>query len=247
MTGRLTNLLQHLSIVLRYRVLAARRDPKAMYEFVNLLTRFHFKHAPSGLPEAGLSDLLPDLTPASGITLLSPSPEFFSIDVDELWTLCMLARSAVPQRIFEFGTFDGFTTLHLAANSAPAGEVFTIDRQAGRYDFSTLRAFPHSIAVGGRFQDHALAQRIRRLTGDTRTFDFTPYAGTCGLVFLDADHSEEGTRIDTGNAMTLLQRGGMLLWHDCFADGVKKFLKGFSKNNEVCRIRSTTLAFHRKP
>jgi hypothetical protein len=246
MTGRIANLLRHLSIAFRYRVLAAGSDPKSMYEFVNLLTRFHYRRTASDLPEAVLADLLPVLPPPEGITLLSPSPEFFSIDIDELWILCMLARSATPQRVFEFGTFDGFTTIHLAANTSPGSEIFTIDRNAGRYPFSGLRPFTHAISVGGRFHGHPLAQRIHQLTGDTRNFDFTPYAGTCGLVFLDADHAYEGTQTDTRTAMTLLRPGGMLVWHDCFAEGVQRFLKEFSKGHEVHRIRSTTLAIHRK-
>jgi predicted O-methyltransferase YrrM len=91
-----------------------------------------------------------------------------------------------------------------------------------------------------------MERRIHQLTGDTLTFDFTPYAGTCDLVFLDADHGYEGTRIDTGNAMTLLRPGGTLVWHDCFAEGVQRFLEQFSKVHRVVRIRSTTLAIHRK-
>lgn len=244
--GRLTNLASQILIFIRYRFLTASSDPKSMYEFVNLLTRFHYKRKRSGMPEKNIQDLFASSPPDGGMTLLFPSPEFFSIETDELWVLCMLVRSLQPKRIFEFGTFDGFTTIHLAANAPPGCEVLTIDRQSGKYDFAPLRFFGHSITVGGRFHEHQLASRIHQLTGDSRTFDFTPYKGTCDLVFLDADHGYEGTRIDTENAMTLLRPGGTLLWHDCFAEGVAKFLKEFSRTHSVARIRSTTLALYRK-
>jgi predicted O-methyltransferase YrrM len=180
------------------------------------------------------------------VTLLYPSPEFLSIDIDELWVICALVRALAPKRVFEFGTFDGFTTIHLAANAPPTCEVFTIDRLRGTYDFRPLRTFGHSIEVGGRFHGHVMQKRIHQLTGDTRTFDFAPFTGTCDLVFLDADHGYEGTRIDSGNALTLLRPGGVLLWHDCLADGVAGFLSGFSRMHRVVRIRSTTLAMYRK-
>jgi predicted O-methyltransferase YrrM len=246
MTNRVLNLARQLSIVVRYRFFAARSDPRSMYEFVNVLTRFHYKRKRSALPESDVSELLPSASLASAMTLFSPPPEFFSIDIDELQVLCKFMQALAPQRVFEFGTFDGFTTLHLAAHAPTGCEVLTIDRLAGSYNFSPLRRFPHAINVGGRFHGHPLAGRIRQLTGDTRTFDFAPWAGTCDLVFLDADHGEEGTQIDTGNAMMLLKPGGVLLWHDCFAEGVAKFLAGFSATHPVVRIRSTTLAMHRK-
>jgi hypothetical protein len=58
MTGRLANLLRQLSTIIRYRFLAFSSDPKSMYEFVNLLTRFDHKRRRSGLPEIALGELL---------------------------------------------------------------------------------------------------------------------------------------------------------------------------------------------
>ncbi len=245
MTGRIARLLDHLRIVLRYRILSSRSDPRAMYEFVNLLTRFDISRRPSPFQEVDAGEVLPPATRSAGITLLVPRPAFFSIDVEELWCLCLLARSLTPRRIMEFGTFDGFTTLHLAANTPPDCEILTIDRVSGRFDFRGLRGFPHEITVGGLFHGHPLAPRIRQLTGDTLTFDATPYAGTCDLVFLDADHGYEATAADTGTALRLLRPGGVVVWHDCFSPGVRRFLLELSRDHPVTRIRSTSLAFLR--
>src|SRR5579871_5440585 len=51
---------------------------------------------------------------------------FGNLKQHEMITLCAIARHTRAGRIVEFGTFDGLTTWHLAAN-CPDARVWTID------------------------------------------------------------------------------------------------------------------------
>ena len=246
MWHRLRALAEQLQVIFRYRVLASFTDPKAMYQFVNLIVRFHYKRRPSELPDLPLAEILPRTAAVSGVTLLFPAPEFLSIETDELWYLCTIARALQPSCVFEFGTFDGFTTVHLAANTPESCWVITMDKQAGEYRFRWLRRFTHSIEVGGRFRRHPLGARITLITADSTAFDFSVYRSSVGLVFIDADHGYEPTKKDTENALMMLKPGGVIVWHDCFSPGVSRFLREFSAAHRVARIAGTTLVCYLK-
>ena len=45
----------------------------------------------------------------------------------EVMVIAALAREAAPANAFEIGTFDGRTTLNIAANLRAGGKVWTLD------------------------------------------------------------------------------------------------------------------------
>jgi predicted O-methyltransferase YrrM len=68
--------------------------------------------------------------------------------------------------------------------------------------------------VGSRFQGLAEAERITQLLGDSRSFDFSPWAGTIDLVLVDAGHEWDAVAADTRTAQALLAPGGVIVWDD---------------------------------
>lgn len=171
------------------------------------------------LPRARTTHLLlayPELARAS-VPMGDVTLRLYNLDPTEQYLLAALAMLRAPRRIFEFGTFDGSTTL-LLARCAPGAEVVTLDLPPDQ------RADPdddeqHDMAggTGARFEGQPEAARITQLLGDSRRFDATPYAGTMDLVLVDGGHDYECVRADSGNAFTMLAPGGIVVWDDYMA------------------------------
>lgn len=127
----------------------------------------------------------------------------------ELFVVCQLVADRQPRSVFEFGTFDGRTTLHLAMNSPAATRITTIDlpERESPFEDPTL--------VGRRFGGTPYAERITQLRENTRRFDPAPYAGRMDFIFIDAGHTYEDVCNDTDLALRLAAPDDcLILWHD---------------------------------
>jgi predicted O-methyltransferase YrrM len=157
-----------------------------------------------------------------------------NVNLAELAILAQ-AAAAIPAGsiVVEIGTFDGRTTLNLAINAAPA-PVITLDLPPDERAAFALapgeRQYVDKPRPGARFRGcdpawRAAARRITQLLGDSATFDWSPYQGRAGLVFVDGSHAYEYVRKDSETAMRLIAKGGMVLWHDYGRwDGVSRAL-----------------------
>ena len=76
------------------------------------------------LPKIGISELAPEDLP---IQIRSPVEADGNISLVEIAVISKLIRSRNPAVIFEIGTFDGRTTLNMAANSSPDAKIYTLD------------------------------------------------------------------------------------------------------------------------
>jgi predicted O-methyltransferase YrrM len=146
-----------------------------------------------------------------------------NVNLAELAILAQAAAAIPPGSIVvEIGTFDGRTTLNLAVNAADA-RVFTLDLPPDEHAAFALapgeRQYVDKPQPGARFRAcdpawQGAARRITQLLGDSATFDWTPYAGRAGLVFVDGSHAYDYVRKDSETAMRLVAPGGIVLWHD---------------------------------
>jgi hypothetical protein len=127
--------------------------------------------------------------------------------------ICHLVRSCQSQALFEIGTFDGKTTLHLAANASSDAKVFTLDLPQSDMAHTDLRIlsgeriFVDKDKSGSAFAESPFQAKITQLFGDSATFDFTPFVDRTDFVFIDGSHSYEYVVNDTLIALKLL-RGG---------------------------------------
>lgn len=172
----------------------------------------------------------------------------------ELLTICRLVRAARPRQLFEFGTFDGRTTLNLAANAPDASRVATLDLPREAIAGSAAPIHSHEVRYadkpgsGTRFSGTTLAGRIDQLYGDSGTFDFAPYYGAVDFIFVDASHTHEYVINDSLQAIQMLPAtGGTILWHDYSRwDGVTRALNDLRGADErfagLTWIEGTTLA-----
>lgn len=158
--------------------------------------------------------------------------------VDMLY-VCAIAATLEARQIFEFGTYRGQTTCGLAAIS-PDVTVYTLnlppehDPRYAPFIGSFIKASP--------YQD-----RVRQIFADSTKFDTAEYAQSMDYIFIDGDHSYEGVKNDTIKALEMLKPGGTIVWHDYAAKspGVYQYIREFSTERPVFRIRNTCLILYR--
>lgn len=161
--------------------------------------------------------------------------------------VCAIARHRRAARIFEFGTYLGRTTYHLAL-SEHRPQVFTLDLDPATERTKELKLGQAVRSVldnfqGAFFRGTEAASRITQLHGDSRRFDYSPYRGNIDLVFIDAGHTYEFVANDTEKAFEMLAPGGVVLWHDYAPKSrdVVRFGRDLSQTRPLFWIRDTSL------
>jgi hypothetical protein len=227
--------LTHGAALMSYGVLTQRgRD-----RLKEVAAVFGYPRPRTALPRVTLEKLSPDPGP---VELVGLARTRHNVNVFELMVLCRLAKWMKPHRIFEFGTYDGRTTLNLAVNTPPHTRILTLDlAPAGSH-------VPSGGIVGERYLGTSHAERIQQLVGNSLEFDFGPYEGTVDMVFIDAGHAYPSVLRDTQVAARLIRKeGGVIVWHDYRAiDGVTLCLDGMAARggmwSSMCHLDETRLA-----
>jgi hypothetical protein len=158
----------------------------------------------SGLPQESLAHFLGTQLPT---VKLLPVRGRGTGSLADVIVLSAIAAASRPKRILEFGTCDGFSTWHLWANSD--AHITTIDLPAGMKVSGSTD--PSLQGVEERPCLPNDPERIALLELDSRAFQ---PSGTFDLCFIDAGHSYECVRNDTAKAMSVMQRGSIIAWHD---------------------------------
>ncbi len=207
--------------------------------------------AKTTLSQMNLSDIVSE---GSSIRILSPASVFGNVTPLELIVINKLVRALRPERIFEIGTFDGRTTLNMAANAPQGAIVYTLDLPESEVASTGLaialgdERYIKKDASGSRFKGTMHEGTIRQLLGDSAKFDFSPYRGQIDLVFVDGAHSRDYVLNDSLRALEMLpEGGGVILWHDYGDwDGVTLALNELDSGHKEFRgikhIAGTTLA-----
>lgn len=191
------------------------------------------------LPSVSLGDLVGD---DFSVRIVEPDTADWNVDLVELLAINAIIARFAPRDIFEIGTYDGRTTLNLAANAPAGSTVYTLDLPPGSIQM------PKASAVGERFLGTAYQPTIVQLYGNSLSYDFSRYRGMIDLVFVDANHHYEYVANDTRKALELiLGRQGIILWHDYgFRPGVTRavdeLLPGLQHIQFFASIRETRIA-----
>lgn len=155
------------------------------------------------------------------VPLLEPVEKDGHINLLELLVINQLVKKYAPQRIFEIGTFDGRTTLNMAASAPEDAKIWTLDLPPFKVDYTKLhlefndRRYIEKPQSGALFHQSRYASRIQQLFGDSATFDFSVYLNGIDFVFVDGSHSYEYVINDTLKALEISKKeGSIILWHD---------------------------------
>jgi predicted O-methyltransferase YrrM len=152
------------------------------------------------------------------VMLLEPNAADGNVTLQELLALVRSVAERKPTRLLELGTFDGRTTLNLAANVVGDARVITVDLPADAS--SALHAaagdevYVQKPVSGARYRGTPFEGRIEQRLGDTATLDFSDLAGKCDWVFVDAAHSYDYVMNDSTVAREVLRAPGIIFWHD---------------------------------
>ena len=157
-----------------------------------------------GLPLLHLETLFPDFQETvapyaylSGATM--------PIDIALLKSL---ARRQKAQNYFEIGTWRGESVANVAS-VVPSCVTLNLSREEIiQLTHNELYADAHA-----QFSKHL--DNVTHLSGNSQTFDFTPYLRQFDMVFIDGDHHYEAVKKDTQTAFELLRdEKSVIVWHD---------------------------------
>jgi predicted O-methyltransferase YrrM len=170
----------------------------------------------------------------------------------ELLVLAVLTRMLKPRRCFEIGTYDGRSALAIAVNLEGEATLATLNLPPDYLErhcelaHSTDVRLSTKVASGERWRSHAEADRIHQLFGNSRDFDFSPFA-PCQLIFIDGGHDETTVSVDSRSALEIIDRqNGAIVWHDATHYGVGRYLpKLLGKGYPIYMILGTDMALLR--
>lgn len=141
----------------------------------------------------------------------------------EMFLIIAATRVVAARRIFEFGTFLGSTTLNLALNTPDDASIVTLDLDEAHTENiqqdvadAPLTVLHLASSTKLDFMDSNVAGKIRTLTGNSVSYDFSEYEGTMDFVFIDGGHDHSTVKSDTSNAFTMARRDApsCIMWHD---------------------------------
>ncbi|HUF13204.1 MAG TPA: class I SAM-dependent methyltransferase, partial [Longimicrobiales bacterium] len=178
----------------------------------------------------------------------------------EAWILSVLAKRS--RLAFEFGTCTGKTAYLWARNMPSDGRVVTLtlppervseySRATGDDPVDVEFALAESRFTSFRYTGTEVEDRVAQLFADSKTFDESPYAGQCDLVFVDGSHAYSYVASDSRKALRMVRPGGLVLWHDYDGSrrhdiGVFRLLNELSRELPLVHVAGTTLVAYRRP
>jgi len=184
---------------------------------------------------------------------LALCPGARGITLGEALVLCSLVCALRARRVFEIGTYRGWTSYLLASAMPQGGKLFSLELPPGsatahplkprdRYELSAQEVgetFRRRLPAGGE---------VVQLWGDSATFDFAPWEEAMDLVFVDGAHTHDYVRNDTLAALGMVREGGLVVWHDLKHNcpGVAQVLSRMARSRELYHIEGTSLVIHRR-
>ena len=172
----------------------------------------------------------------------------WNVRLDEEVILGLAVQELKAKQIFEIGTFNGQTTKRLAEAGGIDASVYTLDVSPAEVDAFNISYFKGH-QIGEKFRGTPVESRVTQLTGDSMTFDFSPYFGKMDFVFVDAAHTYRSGIVDSRTALKLVRPGGVIFWHDfrpkwsALVHGIREATEGYP----LMRLNATTFAVLRMP
>jgi predicted O-methyltransferase YrrM len=199
----------------------------------------------------------------SPVVLDRDEPVDGNVSPYEIDVIATLVRAHAPMVLFEIGTFDGRTSLNMAANAPAGAVVYTLDLPAAGLGSTAFALelnediFVRKSRSGARFADGNASGEIIQLLGDSATFDFSPYHGQVDFMFVDGSHAYEYVKSDTIAALKMVREGGIIIWHDYVRHGFTPFpgvpraLNEFyltdGRFHDLTQIQDTSIVWLRVP
>lgn len=201
------------------------------------------------IPKVMLDDAFPGIGEID--VTLSHDMKARALSHGEAFVLSLITAHIRPRRIFEIGTASGQGTL-LMARQAPDARVDTLDLGDNIPSLGRQRDEPPWVdlsSIGVAYRESPFRDSITQHLADSARFDYSPFAGTVDLVFVDGAHTYEYVRADSNAALSMVAPGGVVVWDDCnyVCPGVARALLELRHDgHEILRIYGTRFAVLRR-
>lgn len=171
-----------------------------------------------------------------------------SMTLQEVNAVAAIVAFSKAKKIFEIGTFDGGTTVNLAANIANDGIVYTADLPP---NFSEFKLKISSVSdnqsdygnVGKQYLESEFASKVKQIFEDSALIDFSSYNPPFDLFFIDGCHDYEYVKADSLKALKFTKKGGIVLWHDYgMIKDVSDYVDEIADQYDIRCIKGTRLA-----
>ena len=159
-------------------------------------------------------------------------------DVACLLRLCQRHK---PARLLEVGCHAGATTLFLSG-ALPDCRILACDPGD-----SVLPIDRHDVQRGEYLPQHRIGELVaarQNVTIFKCAFQRLPRAGLFDGIFIDGDHRTDAVVADSKRALSMLNAGGFVAWHDCgnpVTPAVEPALE--SLDVAIVRIEGTWIAY----
>ena len=173
-----------------------------------------------------------------------------SLDTLEINVLNSIVKYKNSKRMVEVGTFNGNTSVNLAANSSSDAIITTLDLPPdwdGKYNINVPDIYVNVTdrnAVGKQIpENNQYASKIKQVFGDSAKLDWSSIDGPFDFVFIDGNHHYDYVCSDTNNAWKHLSLGGVIIWHDYgMIEDVSRAVDEFCADKKLYIVRGTRLA-----
>ena len=174
-------------------------------------SQVHAEAMKKNFPETskGLSQIsFSDITDKKQITVFPFAfLEGGSLSTD-LGLLKILAEKKPNTTYFEIGTWRGESVANVAS---VAEQCFTLNLSSE--EMKSMGLSQQYIDLHGFYSKQL--NNVNHLTGNSHSFDFSPYKGKIDFVFIDGDHHYESVLKDSKTAFSLLKDdNSIIVWHD---------------------------------
>jgi predicted O-methyltransferase YrrM len=170
-----------------------------------------------------------------------------SVELDELMAILAIVRHTNANKIIEIGTFDGNTALNLALNVRDSGSIVTVDLPPEGFSGLNQSGIRQPDNFERRqYVGHQVEKRITQIYGDSAKIDWSSIGGPFDLAFIDGDHTSPYVLSDTRNILSILNPGGIVIWHDYEYRSVATILdRAVEQGDAIYWILGTRLAVAR--
>ena len=130
-----------------------------------------------------------------------------------------------PGNLFEIGTFDGRTTLNLAAHSRPDARVYTLDLSPAGMERTALPlevgidCSSTNLCPGCGLPGLTSSRRLFSCSAISAVYDLRRFYGRIDFAFIDGSHAYDYVLQDLATAIRLMRESGIILWHDYVREG----------------------------
>lgn len=184
------------------------------------------------VPRVAVSEVFPEIDFTASPALLHPFPRALGVMPHELMILAHVVRHFRPQRVVEFGTAEGRTSLNIALQLPAEGELITLD----------FPPVPGQNEVGYFYWDQPIRSKIKQVFTGVESWDSSSYKASADIVFCDACDMPAGLAAETAQAFTVVKPGGIIFRHDyTTAEGPTRFWNELSKKLPVRHLEGTAL------